>query len=790
MKQVEIQDCRLELQYLTNEGEHSHQDIELIYVIENTVNMKGEEAFELPQGQFAVINSNQRHSFSEKGETIVFRLFIPYRLVSRLVKDPMIFFRCNSSLYPSARDRELRKMLETLILQYLSMNENDVSELASIQFQIIHELLSHYKVDRGNLNQYIKDKERQKIDRILGYLHLHYYEPLSLTEVAGHFRVSETYLSRYFKNKTGENFVNYLNDVRAENAALELRDTDHTITNIAVDNGFSTPSVLNRYFKKKYGITPSEYRKEIQKGRQEKVLAEEKAEEVKRSLYEKIQKENQEKAEIKKVDIEIFRGNVEWENRNIIINIGEASEVSDAEIQKHILFLKEVLGIRYVRIWNLFSEKFMITTDFSGNNFNFEFLDRIFDFFVQNKLSLFIDLGKRSRVIMAGSNDRLLLERHQYDLKSRSEWENLLDHFIVHLLRRYNRSVLEDWIFEFPWNRDPYYEKEYRYIDAYESGYRTVKKNLEKCRVAGGGPYGTVKKEEFLNVVRQMKSKKIAPDIFSVKVFPDYVHQMMEDLTYYVENDYLYARQFIEMIRGILEQENMECKLCISEWSNSLSNRNVIQDSCSRGTYILKFVLSIWKLVDMMGFWHGSDAVDVYYDSKKLIYGGGGILTKDGIKKPSFYAFEFLNKLGKHILKIGNNYVVTRNSSGMLICLCFNHREYSYYYHLKKENEQLDLSKVFQSEEKERIEFTIERLNDKKIYIIKEEVVNSGNGSIQDEWRLLGNQEELKKEEIQYLKNICIPKMYIKQMQSQERKLRFTVELEPHEMRLIYVYEY
>lgn len=790
MKQIQIQGCGLELNYLSNEKEHAHQNMELIYIIENSVQIGGEEKFRLAQNQFAVINPNQKHSFSETKDTIAFRMTVPYRTLSSLAKEQVILFRCNTVLYASPNDKEMKKLLETLMLRYLSMSEQDVSELCSLQFQIIHMLMSGYRADITSVNAYIRQEQSRKIDRILNYICLHYFEPLNLKDVAEYFRVSESYLSRYFKNKTGQNFVNYLNEIRAENAAQELRDTDNTITNIAVDNGFSTPSVMNRYFRQFYGITPSAYRKEALKNRENKTLKQEKEELLKRSLYEQIEKETKKQTGIKRVDIKVSENDVEWRNPSKIINIGEIASVSDAAIQQHTLFLKEVLGIEYIRIWGLFSERFMIATDFSGNSFNFEFLDRIFDFFVQNKLNLFVDLGKRNRVIMAGGNDELYSEKHQYHLKTREEWENLLEHFIVHLIRRYNRNVIQNWIFEFPWNTEDYYEEDYTYMDAYESGFRIIKNNLGNCRVAGGSPNGDIDEEQFRNMAEEMKQQRVIPDIFTVKIFPDYFHQMMGNVTDCIGNDYLYARAFVEKIKKILEEKQMRCPICISEWSNSISNRTIIQDSCSRGTYILKFILSIWKLVDMMGFWHGSDAVDIYYDSKRLIYGGGGILTKDGIKKPSFYAFEFLNKLGRNILKVGNNYIVTRNSYGALICLCFNHREYSYYYYMKKENEHLNLSKVFQSEEREKIEFSIGRFDDEKTYIIKEEVVNRNHGSIQDEWRLLGNQEELKSEEIQYLNKICIPKIYMKQIQSIDGRIRFEVELEPHEMRLIYIYEY
>lgn len=458
-------------------------------------------------------------------------------------------------------------------------------------------------------------------------------------------------------------------------------------------------------------------------------------------------------------------------NPNKIIDIGEASVVCEAAIQEHILFLKEVLSIRYIRIWNLFSEKFMISTDFSGRNFNFESLDRIFDFFVQNKIPLFLDLGKRNRVIMAGHDNELYSVNMQYNLKTIEEWKNLLEHLMKHLVRRYDKHVLSQWIFEFPWNKEPYYSQDYRYLDAYEAGWRIVKSNLGSSKIAGIDPHGGIDEEQFRETVHELSARGIFPEIFTIKIFVDSTHQMMGERTFQSGSDYLYARQFIEKIRGILEEEGQTYQMCISEWSNSLSNRNIVQDSCARGTYIIKFILSIWKTADMIGFWHGSDAVDIFYDSRKLIYGGGGLLTKDGIKKPSFYAFEFLNKLGGHVLKIGNNYIVTRDSTQRIVCLCFNHREYSYYYYMKKENEHFNLSKIFQSEEKERVEFTVEELDDNKEYMIKEEVINSSSGSIQNEWQLLSNQEELGKEEIQYLKNICIPKIYIRHVRSEDRRI-------------------
>lgn len=354
-------------------------------------------------------------------------------------------------------------------------------------------------------------------------------------------------------------------------------------------------------------------------------------------------------------------------------------------------------------------------------------------------------------------------------------------------MRRYGKSVLENWIFEFPWNLEPYYQQGYDYVSAYRAGRRIVKEGLQNARIAGLSPNISVDQPQLQDAIRKMKEEDIFPEIVTMRVFMDLEHQVMRDVSYQKENDSQYAMQFVERIIAMVKEERLACQFCISEWSNSVSNRTMIQDSCARGTAVINFVQGMSRLVDMMGFWHGTDAVDVFYDTRKLIYGGGGILTKDGIKKRSFYAFYFLNLLGGELLKVGTNYIMTKDSSGRIVCLFYNQRAYSYYYYFKNETEQKDLSKLFQSEEKIILEMDLSHMEHDGEYLIKEEVVNSSYGSIQDEWKILGNQEELGKPEIQYLKSICVPKIIMKHFICVEGKLRFHVELEPHEMRLIHI---
>lgn len=780
----------MELIYLMNEPRHAHQDIEILYMIDNAAEIQTTASFKLKENDIVVFNASEEHALRCDRNAIVFRLLIPYRLLGKLSADEFIFFQCNSALYTASNYSNLIRLVERLVLRYLNLHMDDLSELSSLLFQIIHELFENYKVDRDKIGQYSKKYQGVKIDRILNYIHMHYSEPLNLPDLTKYFNLSETYISRYFKEKVGKNYLAYLNDVRIQNATFDLCQTDHSVTEIALDNGFSTPSVFNRHFREKYGKTPSEYRNEAMENRKRMEIAEGKIEEIQQQISGKIELESDGSAKEKAIKVSALPAETYWVNKNIIINIGEAAAACDAEIQRHILFLKNELAISYFRIWNLFSDRFMITTDLDGGSFNFSYLDSALDFFVQNDIALFLDLGQRKRVIMATSTNELHSEKEYHKPCNIRQWENLLRHFMIHLIRRYGKAVLEKWIFEFPWHLEPYYQEAYDYVCAYSMGRSIVKDVVKNAKVAGLSPNIAVNETQLLDVIRKLKKENIFPDIVTMRVFMDLEPQLMNDVVYQKEYDFLYARQFVERIIKMVRDEKIACAFCISEWSNSVSNRTIIQDSCARGTTIINFVSGMSELVDMMGFWHGTDAVDVFYDTKKLVYGGGGLLTKDGIKKPSFYAFQFLNRLGGELLKIGNNYIITKDSSGRIVCLFYNKREYSCFYYFKNETDHRELSKLFQSEEKVILEVEITNMERDGEYLIKEEVVNSSHGSVQDEWKILGNQEELGKPEIQYLKSICIPRIYMKNFICVEGKLRFRIELEPHEIRLIHISPY
>ena len=102
------------------------------------------------------------------------------------------------------------------------------------------------------------------MSRITTYMREHYQEELKLTEIASMFGYSDAYLSRMFQKYANVNFKTYLQDIRMTYAYRELLNTDKTISQIAMDNGFSSNRAFSREFQKRYGILPSELKRKNQ----------------------------------------------------------------------------------------------------------------------------------------------------------------------------------------------------------------------------------------------------------------------------------------------------------------------------------------------------------------------------------------------------------------------------------------------------------------------------------------------------------------------------------------------
>lgn len=104
----------------------------------------------------------------------------------------------------------------------------------------------------------------RNIQRIIGEIDLCIKdcnnEEITLKKLSDSLGYSEFYVSRRFKEISGMQFRDYLRYRRLAFALKDVRDTDKSLLDIALDYGFSSHEAFTRAFKEAYGIAPSEYR--------------------------------------------------------------------------------------------------------------------------------------------------------------------------------------------------------------------------------------------------------------------------------------------------------------------------------------------------------------------------------------------------------------------------------------------------------------------------------------------------------------------------------------------------
>lgn len=101
----------------------------------------------------------------------------------------------------------------------------------------------------------------QQILRAARFINEHFRQQISSAEIAAAAGFSPNYLSRKFREAVGVGVHDYLVSTRLRNAAFELLSTSMSVTQIALHCGFSDSNYFKDVFKKKYGVTPRDYRK-------------------------------------------------------------------------------------------------------------------------------------------------------------------------------------------------------------------------------------------------------------------------------------------------------------------------------------------------------------------------------------------------------------------------------------------------------------------------------------------------------------------------------------------------
>lgn len=250
-----------------NFAAHWHNAVEIILPMENWYDATvGEESFHLQPGDILLIPARALHSLTapESGVRFIFLLdpkplesIHGFSRVESLLAAPFCLTRsADPSLY-----EEVYHILLQMRNEYFGSNEYSDLSVYSL-FLNLYVLLGH---DRQNSLHASGTVSRQKeyadkFNNILVYIDSHYMDDLCLDDVAASAGFSKFHFSRLFKQYTGFTFAAYVCHRKVRVAEDLLSQSDLSITQIAMQSGFSSLSTFNRVFRQQKNCSPSEFR--------------------------------------------------------------------------------------------------------------------------------------------------------------------------------------------------------------------------------------------------------------------------------------------------------------------------------------------------------------------------------------------------------------------------------------------------------------------------------------------------------------------------------------------------
>lgn len=259
--------------------QHSHPFTEFFYVTEGEGELHVEDkTYDLKKDDFVIINSKIRHSENSIDDAEFSYIVLGVEGLA------IQAFGKNFDVNIESEDTESDTLItsdyidsyvfinnfEKYSQEAIEMLEDVEKEINSNQLyskNIAKYLFSIFlmKMNRSVNNSMVIEKDKRgskQLNFIKNYLENHYTQDISLDDLAGKVYISKYYLVHEFKKAFGYTPMDYLLHVRLDTAKKLLVNADYSIKKISELSGFSSQSYFNQIFKKKVGVSPSEYKRE------------------------------------------------------------------------------------------------------------------------------------------------------------------------------------------------------------------------------------------------------------------------------------------------------------------------------------------------------------------------------------------------------------------------------------------------------------------------------------------------------------------------------------------------
>ena len=812
---------------------HFHADYELLYVMKGELSLiSNGKAYPLGEEDFFLINTGIHHSWTGEGTILTGSILIDIEQISALFGSTPVLFDCYSRTMRPEETLPVRELVNQLFTYHNATEGQGRLMFNSLSYQLLHLLTSGCLAQKDDpVWNFPQDGPQKRNYDILRYVNENYAQPISLTSLAKHLNLTTPYLSKTFKDQFGTTFLSYLQTIRLKHAADDILHSEKSLTGIALDNGFPNPASFIRKFKQVYGLTPREYRKTARgsdtsssqlSAQAGKTVMSDESVTIKEPVmsnkpvtgHEPVMNEyisamvhayfdshrvqphdatssNQEHICVSQQLQSVQANRLFSKPWMKLLNAGNAASLLRYDVREQVKQLHEELHFEYLYIGNLLHPSMNIYPEDPSGKPNFSEIRKILDFVVSLGMHPYIELESQEPDMRHEINSHIVEATIHSQLEYLYKNYELFDSLISFLIRRYGQEELSNWRISLEHstainNR----VSDRNYFKYFSSIYRILKKRIPSILIGGPGFTIDFSEERIETFLRNWLAAGGTPDFINLYVFPYTL-----DLEYLKEGknvasaDRRFLANTLDSLNHVMQRLQLsDLETHVTIWNSTISNRNPLNDSCFKASYIMNALLGSWDKCRFIGYWNASDISVLDTDVRLPFFGGNGLLTQNGLKKPAYHAFRFMNQLYPYCLACTEHAVVTANDHGRFAICCHNYKHYNHLYYLRPENRLRPESLSLYYEDYDNLVLTITICDlPEGSFMIRKRFVSEHVGNIQDSWLKLSKQEELSNFELNYLNAQSEPGLSYTKQNSVNGRIVLKEILRPQEICVIMI---
>ena len=340
------------------------------------------------------------------------------------------------------------------------------------------------------------------------------------------------------------------------------------------------------------------------------------------------------------------------------IGAGRAAEGLRADWQQQLKLCQDEIGFKYIRFHGLLCDDMGVYAETRDGQprHNWQYVDHLYDALLAIHIRPFVEISFMPSALASGNQTIFWWRANVTPPKSYDHWDGLIKDLTEHWTERYGADEVKQWYFEV-WNeadykaffgpRDPN-RRRGEYFDLYAHTARDVKSVNPEYRV--GGPAGS-STDWVLPLIEFGRSNNVPLDFISFHSYglgggPSGLDEYGEDLHYLSPNLHAPADTAESQRTAIDTTARPGLPIHVTEWSTSYSPRDPVHDAYFSAPYILEQLKHAEQGIASMSYWVFTDIFEEAGPPLTPFHGGFGLLNLEGIKKPAYFAYHFMNQLG------------------------------------------------------------------------------------------------------------------------------------------------